>query len=87
MTVFRTSVRPARPAAKILIKAIREKTMSKRMRMLRPWLLIFLGFLVLPILPEMFGFGCMLVGIIVILERRWPEKWGAEEIALDDAIK
>lgn len=61
--------------------------MSKRMRMMQPWLLIVFGFLVLPILPEMFGFVCMLVGIVMIVERRWPEKWDAEESVLDDTIK
>ncbi len=45
-----------------------------------PWLLIIFGFLSLGALPAMMGWGIMLIGIVMIIERRWPEKWGDEAV-------
>ena len=41
-----------------------------------PWLLIFGGFYALTILPPVVAGGCMVVGITVLLNQVWPEKWG-----------
>lgn len=41
-----------------------------------PWLLIILGFYELNILPWQVALGCMLVGIVMIIERVWSEQWG-----------
>ena len=54
--------------------------MSKEMKMrLLPWLLIFVGFYLLSFLPWMISCACMILGIVMLIERRWPEKWGTEE--------
>ena len=45
-----------------------------------PWLLIVFGFLSLGALPAMMGWGIMLIGIVMLIERRWPEKWGHEAV-------
>lgn len=39
-----------------------------------PWLLIVLGFLSLSILPPIVAGSCMLVGLVILIERIWPEK-------------
>ncbi len=39
-----------------------------------PWLLIVLGFLSLSILPPIVAGSCMLVGLVMLIERIWPEK-------------
>ena len=44
-----------------------------------PWLLVFGGFLLLYILPAFLAGGCMVVGITMILNRKWPEKWVPNE--------
>ena len=41
-----------------------------------PWLLIVFGFLSLAILPAPISFICMFIGIVMLFERIWPEKWG-----------
>ena len=43
-----------------------------------PWLLIVFGFLSLAKIPAIAGFVCMFFGIIMLILRRWPEKWGSE---------
>ena len=45
-----------------------------------PWLLIVLGFLTLNMFQGYVSIICMVIGIVMLLERRWPEKWGDEEI-------
>ena len=44
-----------------------------------PWLLIVFGFWSLSILPGMAGLTFMVLGIVILFERRWPEKWGDEK--------
>ena len=44
-----------------------------------PWLLIVFGFLSLTKIPAMIGWGIMGLGIVWLIERRWPEKWGTDE--------
>lgn len=51
--------------------------MSKEMKMrLLPWLLIFGGFYLLTKLPAVIAGGCMVVGIVMLIERICPEQWG-----------
>ena len=50
-------------------------TREKMMKAL-PWVLIFGGFYLLNMMPAIVAGGCMVVGITMLLERRWPEKWG-----------
>ena len=41
-----------------------------------PWLLIVFGFLTLDIFQGFVAIPCMVIGIVMLFERRWPEKWG-----------
>ena len=43
-----------------------------------PWLLIVLGFLTLDMFQGFVAFACMVIGIVMLIERVWPEKWGIE---------
>ena len=43
---------------------------------LLPWLLIVFGFFNLNIFQGVVAITCMVVGITMLLERIWPEKWG-----------
>ena len=43
-----------------------------------PWLLIFGGFYTLNMFPGVVACGCMVVGITMLIECRWSEKWGEE---------
>ena len=43
-----------------------------------PLLLIILGFLTLNIFQGYLALTCMVIGIVMIIERIWPEKWGVE---------
>ena len=41
-----------------------------------PWLLIVFGFLTLNMFPGYLALACMVIGIVILIERVWPEKWG-----------
>ena len=43
-----------------------------------PWLLIIAGLYALTLLPAIIGGACMVIGITMLLNRIWPEKWGEE---------
>jgi len=43
-----------------------------------PLILIFLGFLTLNMFQGYFALACMVIGIVMLIERIWPEKWGEE---------
>ena len=43
---------------------------------LMPLLLIIFGFLTLNMFQGYVSITCMVIGIVMLLERRWPEKWG-----------
>lgn len=43
-----------------------------------PWLLIVFGFLTLNMFQGYLALACMVISIVILLERRWPEKWGDE---------
>jgi len=46
-----------------------------------PVLLILFGFLTLNMFQGFVAITCMVVGIVMLIERRWPEKWGSDEIS------
>ena len=45
-----------------------------------PLLLIIFGFLTLDMFQGMLSMTCMVIGIVMLIERIWPEKWGDEFI-------
>lgn len=45
---------------------------------LLPFLLIVFGFLTLDMFQGFIALACMVIGIVMIIERIWPEKWGDE---------
>lgn len=45
-----------------------------------PWLLIVFGFLTLNMFQGYLAIACMVIGIVILLERKWPEKWGDESL-------
>ncbi|MBO5628677.1 MAG: hypothetical protein J5965_06300 [Aeriscardovia sp.] len=49
-----------------------------KMRLL-PWLLIVLGFLTLNMFQGYFAITCMVIGIVMFIERIWPEQWDTEK--------
>ena len=51
---------------------------NKLIKKAMPWLLIMLGFCLLDRLPLMSGLVFMNLGIVILIERKWPEKWGQE---------
>lgn len=52
---------------------------NKILKKAMPWLLIVSGFFSLNVLPYMAGLAFMVLGIVMLIERRWPEKWGDEK--------
>lgn len=40
-----------------------------------PWLLIVFGFLTLNMFQGYVAITCMVIGIVMLIERKWPEKW------------
>ena len=44
-----------------------------------PWLLIVFGFFTLNMFQGYLALACMVIGIVMKIERVWPEKWGKEE--------
>ena len=50
------------------------------MKKVLPYLLILLGLLILFIIGQPIAAGvCLLIGIVMIFEQIWPEKWGVDE--------
>ena len=42
-----------------------------------PYILLFLGLFLLLFMGQVIAAGvCLLLGIVMIIERIWPEKWG-----------
>ena len=46
-----------------------------------PWLLIVFVFFFLNMVQGFISITCMVIGIVMLIERRWPEKWGDESTA------
>ncbi len=45
-----------------------------------PWLLIVFGLLTLDMFQGFISIACLVIGITILLDRIWPEKWGDEAI-------
>ena len=43
-----------------------------------PLLLIVFGFLTLNMFQGYFALSCMVIGIVMLIERVWPEKWASD---------
>lgn len=41
-----------------------------------PWLLIVFGFFTLNMFQGYLALACMVIGIVMLIERVWPENWG-----------
>ena len=54
-----------------------EKKHGLLMKVL-PWLLIVFGFFTLNMFQGYIAITCMVIGITMLLERKWPEKWGED---------
>ena len=52
-----------------------------------PWLLIILGLLTLNMFQGYVALSCMLVGIVMLIERIWPEKWEDENKNNNTVVK
>lgn len=44
-----------------------------------PWLLIIFGFLTLNMFQGYLAFAFLVIGITMLIERKWPEKWANED--------
>ncbi len=42
-----------------------------------PWLLIVFGFLTLDMFQGFVAIACMVIGIVILIERIWPENWAS----------
>jgi len=45
-----------------------------------PFLLMVFGVLTLDMFQGFVAITCMVIGIVMLIERRWPEKWGDEAV-------
>ncbi len=55
--------------------------MSSTIKTIVPYLILFIGLFILFMIPK-FAYASgvlLLVGIVMQIERIWPEKWGAEK--------
>ena len=43
-----------------------------------PWLLFFIGFLSLDMFNGIIAGACFVIGIMMLIERRWPENWDSD---------
>ena len=54
--------------------------MNTALKKLTPFLLILLGLFVLMLMGNVIVAGvCLLFGIVMVIERIWPEKWEADK--------
>ena len=63
--------------------------MEKRNLLMRtlPWLLIVFGFLTLNMFQGFVAITCMVIGIVMLIERVWPEKWNDENKNRNTVVK
>lgn len=47
---------------------------------LLPWFLIVFGFYTLNMFQGYVAITSMVIGIAMLIERKWPEKWGGESV-------
>ena len=52
-----------------------------------PWLLIVFGFLTLDMFQGYVALACMVIGITMLIERRWPEEWNLDDENDNSAMK
>ena len=52
-----------------------------------PWLLIVFGFLTLNMFEGFIAVLCIVIGIVILIERKWPEKWDEENNNSNTAVK
>ena len=52
-----------------------------------PWLLIVFGFLTLNMFQGYIAVICMVIGIVILIERKWPEKWDSENNLINDSSR
>ncbi len=52
-----------------------------------PWLLIVFGFLTLNMFQGFVAITCMVIGIVMLIERVWPEKWNDENKNRNTVVK
>ncbi len=52
-----------------------------------PLLLIIIGFFTLDMFQGFIALTCMVIGIVMIIERIWPERWGDESVNNNTAEK
>lgn len=52
-----------------------------------PWLLIIIGFLTLNMFQGYVALVCMVIGIVMLIERVWPEKWDDENKNNNTVVK
>jgi hypothetical protein len=55
------------------------KKINSLMMKLLPWLLIIFGFFTLNRFMGILSLTCMVIGITMLIERKWPEKWDTEQ--------
>lgn len=55
--------------------------------MTMPWLLIVFGFLTLNMFQGYIALTCLTIGIVLLIERKWPEKWDNESNNSKTAVK
>ena len=56
---------------------IMEKKQGFLMKVL-PLLLMVFGFLTLDMFQGYLALACMVIGIVMLIERVWPEKWASD---------
>lgn len=56
--------------------------MNKTFKSLSPYFLLIFGLFLLLFINQPIPAGvCFLIGVVMIIERKWPEKWGNESIS------
>ncbi len=60
--------------------------MEKRgvLKQAMPWLLIVFGFLTLDMFQGFIAISCMVIGVVMLIERIWPEQWDEESIPKEE---
>lgn len=44
-----------------------------------PWIMILFGFITINMFHGFIAITSMVIGIVMLIERKWPEKWGNEQ--------
>ena len=68
----------------------KEKAMEKKQGFLMkvlPLLLIVFGFLTLNMFQGFVAITCLVIGIVILIERKWPETWNHDNENGNTAVK